>query len=138
MAYLCWCASLRGFWARPNRRSRKEALYKQTTDGKWLGEREEYFKALAESRYLQSRTVFIETLLQWWGDVLRYQHGATEGDALDFPSYADQTFALAERFSTPEVLRRISALEGLRENFGRNVQEQLSIEVAFLGAFGNA
>jgi len=116
---------------------REEALYKQTTDGKWLAEREEYYKALGESRYLQARAFFMETLLQWWGDVLRQQHGATQGEALDFPTYADQTASLAERFSTPEVLRRVSALEGLRENFGRNVQEQLAVEVAFLGAFGN-
>lgn len=113
---------------------REEGLYKQTTDGKWLGEREEYYKALAESRYLQARTLFMETLLQWWGDVLRQQHRAV--DDLDFPSYADQTEQLADRFSTPDVLRRISALEGLRENFNRNVQEQLAIEVAFLEAFG--
>ncbi|MCX6967846.1 MAG: hypothetical protein NTZ46_08740 [Verrucomicrobia bacterium] len=115
---------------------REEGLYKQTTDGKWLAEREEYYKALAESRYLQARTVFMETLLQWWGDVLRQQHGATTGNALDFPAYADQTAKLAGRLSTPEVLRRVSALEALRENFGRNVQEQLAVEVAFLRAFG--
>jgi len=115
---------------------REEGLYKQTTDGKWLAEREEYYKALAESRYLQARTVFIGTLLQWWGDVLRQQQGATAGNALDFPSYAGETAQLAGRFSTPDVLRRVSALEGLRENFGRNVQEQLAVEVAFLGAFG--
>ena len=115
---------------------REEVLYKQTTDGKWLGEREEYYKALAESRYLQARTIFMGTLLQWWGDVLRQQQGATAGNALDFPSYADQTAKLALRFSTTEVLRRVSALETLRENFGRNVQEQLAVEVAFLGAFG--
>ena len=117
---------------------REEGLYKQTTDGKWLGEREEYYKALAESRYLRARTVFMETLLQWWGDVLRQQQGATSGNALDFPAYAGQTAQLATRFSTPEVLRRVSALETLRENFGRNVQEQLAVEVAFLGAFGGA
>jgi len=115
---------------------REEGLYKQTTDGKWLAEREEYYKALAEARYLQARTVFMETLLQWWGDVLRQQHGATGNGALDFPTYAAQTAQLAGRFTTPEVLRRMSALETLRENFGRNVQEQLAVEVAFLGAFG--
>ncbi|MEI6351710.1 MAG: hypothetical protein WCP06_11465 [Verrucomicrobiota bacterium] len=112
---------------------KEEALYKQTTDGKWLAEREEYFKALSESRYLQARTVFVETLLQWWGDVLRQQH---QSSGLDFPLYAADTAALAQRFSTPEILRRVSALENLRENFGRNVQEQLAIEVAFLKAFG--
>jgi DNA polymerase-3 subunit delta' len=115
---------------------REEGLYKQTTDGKWLAEREDYFKALAESRYLQARGFFVETLLQWWGDVLRQQHGATEPGALDFPAYGDQSAAQARRFSTPDVLRRVSALEGLRENFGRNVQEQLAVEVAFLNAFG--
>ena len=116
---------------------REEALYKQTTDGKWLGEREEYYKALSESRYLEARNVFMETLLQWWGDVLRHQHGATAEDALDFPDYAEQTAHLAKSLTTQEVLRRMSALEGLRENFSRNVQEQLAIEVAFLGAFWN-
>lgn len=115
---------------------REESLYKQTTDGKWLSEREEHYKALAESRYLEARTVFMGTLLQWWGDVLRVRHGADSGDALDFPTYRTQTTALAERYTTPDILWRISALEGLRENFGRNVQEQLAIEVAFLEAFG--
>jgi DNA polymerase-3 subunit delta' len=115
---------------------REEGLYKQTTDGKWLAEREDYFKALAESRYLQARGFFVETLLQWWGDVLRQQHGAAEPGSLDFPSYSGQSAAQARRFSTPDVLRRVSALENLRENFGRNVQEQLAVEVAFLKAFG--
>jgi hypothetical protein len=71
--------------------------------------------------------------LQWWGDVLRRQHGS---EVLDFPGYAEATGELATRFSTGEVLRRVTALEGLRENFNRNVQEQLAIEVAFLKAFG--
>jgi len=112
---------------------KEEALYKQTTDGKWLEEREEHYKALIEARYLQLRLGFVDTLLQWWGDVLRHQHGSTH---LDFPGHAADTAALAQRFSTADVLRRVEALEGLRENFGRNVQEQLAIEVAFMTAFG--
>ena len=112
---------------------KEESHYKQTTDGKWLADREDHYKALAESRYLQARTVYVGTLLQWWGDVLRQQHGGAD---LDFPSHAAETAKLAERFPTPDVLRRVSALETLRENFGRNVQEQLAIEVAFLNAFG--
>ncbi|MDD5350183.1 MAG: hypothetical protein PHQ12_08230, partial [Chthoniobacteraceae bacterium] len=56
--------------------------------------------------------------------------------ALDFPGYRAHTAALAQRLTTPDILRRVSALEALRENFGRNVQEQLAIEVAFLEAFG--
>lgn len=117
---------------------REESLYKQTTDGKWLSEREEHYKALAESRYLEARTVFMETLLQWWGDVLRLRHGASGDGALDFPGHRAHTEALAQRLTTPDILRRVTALEGLRENFGRNVQEQLAIEVAFLEGFGEA
>ncbi|HWL53159.1 MAG TPA: hypothetical protein VNQ90_12045 [Chthoniobacteraceae bacterium] len=114
---------------------KEEALYKQTTDGKWLADRSDYFKALGESRYLQARAALVDRLLQWWGDVLRQQHGAA---SLDFPDYTTQTGQLASRFSTPEVLRRVEALEGLRENFNRNVQEQLAVEVAFLKAFGGS
>ena len=33
------------------------------------------------------------------------------------------------------VLWRAAAIAGLCENFGRNVQEQLAVEVAFLEAF---
>jgi len=112
---------------------KEEALYKQTTDGKWLAGRESHFKAIGESRYLQLRAGMVDRLLQWWGDVLRQQHGVSH---LDFPGEAETTAALAQRLPTPEVLRRVEALEGLRENFNRNVQEALAIEVAFLKAFG--
>jgi len=112
---------------------KEEALYKQTTDGKWLASREAHFKAVGEARYLQLRAAMVDRLLQWWGDVLRLQHGAAH---LDFPQERETTAALAGRLPTPEVLRRVEALEGLRENFNRNVQEALAIEVAFLKAFG--
>jgi len=112
---------------------REEALYKQTTDGEWLKEREDYFKALSEARYRREREIFVETLIQWWGDVLRLQHGS---DALDFPDQRAITGKLAQHYDTRDVLRRVEALEALRENFNRTVQEQLAIEVAFLGAFG--
>ena len=114
---------------------RDEALYKQTTEGKWLEDREEHLKVLAEARYLEARAAMVDLLLQWWGDVLRQQHG---GENLDFPGLAETTRALARRCATEDVLRRVSAIEALRENMNRNVQEQLALEVAFLGAFGNA
>ena len=112
---------------------REELLYKQTTEGKWLEGREDYFRALSEAQYLQVRGEVVGTLLQWWGDVLRLRSGAP---TLDFPEYSARTEALAVRMSTPEVLRRVTALEELRENFNRTVQEQLAVEVAFLKAFG--
>lgn len=113
---------------------KEQALYKQATDSaKWLEEREEYFKALNESRYVQQRFALVDTLLQWWADVLRLQNGGPE---LDYPGQAAATERLAVLYPTHEVLARISQLEELRENLNRNVQEQLALEVAFLKAFG--
>ncbi len=111
-----------------------ELHYKQTSDARaWLDEREEYFKAVVEARYQAERAALVETLEQWWADVLRQQHGAA---ALDFPEFAADTAALAGQLSTAQLLRRNAALEQLRENLGRSgVQEQLAIECAFLEAF---
>lgn len=112
----------------------EELHYKQTSDSRaWLDDREEYFKALTEARYQGERAALIETLEQWWADVLRQQHGGT---ALDFPEFSVDTAALAGQLTTPQLLRKNAALEQLRENLGRTgVQEQLAIECAFLKAF---
>lgn len=113
---------------------KEEALYKQTTDNSWLDEREDYYKALTESRYVQQRFALVDTLLQWWADVLRHQQNYTR---LDHPEFAADTARIAAKLTTPQVLQRIAALEELRENFNRNVQELLAIEAAFLKAFGS-
>ena len=42
---------------------------------------------------------------------------------------------MATRLTTPEILRRIRRLEELRDHLGRNVQETLALEVAFLNVF---
>jgi DNA polymerase III subunit delta' len=110
----------------------EEARYKNSTDGAWLEEREEYYKALAESLYLQRRAELIEVLFAWWTDVLRAGSGV---DRRDLPDAREETGALAERFTTPEILRKIRYLEELRDQLGRNIQEALAIEVTFLGIF---
>lgn len=112
----------------------EEKHYKQSSgvSAEWLDDREKYFKALGEARYRNQRLAFVEVLEQWWADVLRQQHQA---EHLDLPECAAETAALAARIPTPQVLRRSVAIAGLRENFGRNVQEQLAVEVAFLEAF---
>ena len=98
----------------------------------WIDDREDFHKALAEARYRNERGVLVDTLECWWADVLRQQQGATH---LDLPDYSADTAALASRFAISDVLARASAIGGLRENFGRNVQEQLAVEVAFMDAF---
>src|SRR5689334_231681 len=111
----------------------EETRYRNATDGAWLEDREDYYKALTESRYIQWRAMLIEVLLEFWSDVLR---ACTNVERRDLPAAKRETAMLAERFTTPEVLRRIQRLEELRDNLGRNIQEALAFEVAFLEVFG--
>ncbi|HXX43039.1 MAG TPA: AAA family ATPase [Chthoniobacterales bacterium] len=111
----------------------EKARYRNATDGAWLEDREEYYKALSESLYLQRRAAVIEILFQWWSDVLRAGTGIV---LRDLPGAKNETEAVAKRFSTNEALRRIRRLESLRDHLSRNIQEPLAIEVAFLQIFG--
>ena len=111
---------------------REQARYKDATDGAWLEEREEYYKALTESLYLQRRASLVETLFAWWTDILRASNDVAQRDV---PGAKQETAALAKRFSTAEILRRIRSLEELRDHLNRNVHENLAIEVAFLAIF---
>ena len=60
---------------------REEVRYKNTTDGAWLDDREDYFKALTESQYVRQRSRLIETLFLWWSDVLRANTGVARPGA---------------------------------------------------------
>src|SRR5256714_199121 len=40
--------------------------YGKSTDGAWLEDREEYYKALSESLYIQRRAMLLEVLLEFW------------------------------------------------------------------------
>src|SRR2546426_3129341 len=87
---------------------RETTRYKDATDGVWLEEREEYYKALTESLYLQRRAALVETLFAWWTDILRASNGVTQRD---MPALKEETSALAHRFSAAEILKRIRSLE---------------------------
>ncbi len=106
--------------------------YRDATDGAWLEEREQYYKARAESLYLQRRAELIETLFAWWSDVLRSSNGVAQRS---LPGAGKETAALASRFTTAEILKRIRYLEELRDHLNRNIHEALAIEVAFLTIF---
>jgi DNA polymerase-3 subunit delta' len=111
---------------------RDEARYRNTTDGAWLDEREDYYKALTESQYVRQRARLLEILFLWWSDVLRANTGVARRE---LPKAKKQIEALASRLKTPEILRRIRRLEELRDHLGRNIQEALAVEVAFLSVF---
>jgi len=113
----------------------EETRYRNSTDsGDWLEDREDYYKALTESLYIQRRAMLVEVLIEFWSDVLR---ACSSVPHRDFPAAKKETAALAERFSAADVLRRIQRLEELRDNLGRNIQEALAFEVAFLDVFGS-
>jgi DNA polymerase-3 subunit delta' len=113
---------------------REEAHYRNSTDGAWLEAREDYYKALNESLYLQQRARLVETLFVWWSDVLRTGSGVARRD---LPAATKATDVVSKRFTIPEILRRIRVLEELRDHLGRNIQEALAIEVAFLRIFAS-
>ena len=113
---------------------KEQARYKDATDGAWLEEREHYYKALTESLYLQRRAGLIETLFAWWSDVLRSSTGV---ERRNLPGARKETDALASRFNNAEILQRVRCLEELRDHLGRNIQEALAIEVAFLTIFSD-
>jgi len=110
----------------------EQTRYKDATDGAWLEEREQYYKARAESLYLQRRAGLIETLFAWWSDVLRSSKNVAQHS---LPRAVGETGALASRFSVAEILKRIRSLEELRDHLDRNIHEALATEVAFLSVF---
>ena len=112
----------------------EEVRYQNSTDGSWLEEREDYYKALTESQYVQRRAHLLEVLFLWWTDVLRSKTGV---NARDFPDLKTEIDSLAARFRTPEILKRLRRLEELRDHLAYNIQEALAIEVAFLKVFGS-
>lgn len=106
--------------------------YRKVTEGDWLKKREDYYKGLIESEYLQFRGQLMEYLVAWFGDALRQQAG---GQRLDLPDYAEHTAAVAGKVPGEELDRRIEVFEKLRSHFATNVQEVLAMEVAFIRAF---
>ena len=112
---------------------REQARYQNSTDGSWLDAREDYYKALSESLYIRRRSTLLETLVEWWSDVLRANRSLPMRDC---PGAKKETDELAKRFTAAQILRRIRRLEDLRDHLARNIQEALAIEVAFLEVFG--
>ena len=109
------------------------ATYKNATDGTWLEEREKFYQGLTESEYLAERTGLVDLLIGWFGDAVRQKAEVT---GLAYPEFAKQTGVLAKGHEMDSLLTRQDALQELRESFGTNTQEALTLEVGFLKAFG--
>lgn len=111
---------------------KEQARYMEATDGAYLEEREQHYKALTESLYLQRRAALTEMLLLWWSDVLKSNQKVTQRS---LPDAAREIAALAARFGAAETLKRIRCVEELRDQLSRNIHEALAVEVAFLALF---
>jgi DNA polymerase-3 subunit delta' len=112
---------------------KEEQRYRQTTDGAWLAEREDYYKAMTESVYREHRSRLLETLFLWWADVLRARVGL---DARALSDCAKATTKIASGLKTTDVLKRIRRLEEMRDQLNTTAQEALVLEVACLRVFG--
>ena len=115
------------------RLGRETEAYKQRTDGRWLEREEERLVVLTESRYLKARAASVDRLIEWFSDAIRLRSGAQQ---IDLEPYRSDIQRFGEKHTVPELMRRYQALVELQENFARNVQETLAIEVAFIAAFG--
>jgi DNA polymerase III subunit delta' len=105
-----------------------EDKYERKDYGDWLDEREDYHNVRANSRYLAERERLVGAVARWWQTVLHVSLGIATGAT---PAQA----SVAARLSTPEILHRLERVEDLHEWLGRNIQETLALEVAFLDVF---
>jgi len=111
----------------------EEAMYAKTTEGSWLKERKEYYKAQTESEYLLERTLLMNTLVSWLGDIVRAKSGHSH---LDYPQIKTLTHKLSESQEMNQLLQRMENIEKLRDALTTNADEKLALEVGFMNAFG--
>ncbi len=113
---------------------REVAHYDRKTDaGAWLRQREDYFEALAQARYLEARSRALGLVVTWFGDLVRRRSGHPR---LAFPHYEAVITQAAGALPLDDWLRRLTCLEDLRRAYETNVNEALATELAFLGAMG--
>lgn len=112
-----------------------ENHYRESTEGKWLEDRDAFFKVLTESRYVQRRAEILDLLMVWWADVLRAKQGHAR---IEFKENDECVQRLAREMEAPEILRRLQSLEEMRAYLDRNIQEALVFDVCLVKAFETA
>lgn len=99
----------------------EQAHYKQSTDGKWLEDREDQLKASAEAAVVRRR-----------GELLQVVHHHL---ALRLTAHAATTISPEHAADARAWLRCTDALDALAADLQRGVYESLAIEAGFLNLF---
>lgn len=89
--------------------------------------------AAIESEYLMERSYLLDFFMSWFGDALKLKSGSTH---LQFTEYKTELAKLAESETTSSLIRRIEAMEHLREDLKTNAQETLTLDVRLMEALG--
>ncbi|GHC66507.1 hypothetical protein GCM10007100_38000 [Roseibacillus persicicus] len=108
------------------------AHYKNSSEGKWLEEREEAMKAELAGELVEAKTALVQWLTAWMGDAVRSKFG---GDRFDLPRQKEFTKSFGGSQDLPSLLRRTDALKDLVALQETNAQETLVLETCLLCAF---
>lgn len=98
--------------------------YKNTTDGKWLEDREEQFKAMLESRSFRLRRDLLASVADHLAKGLRIM-----------PLSPDPAMARIAQIPQKTLLRKMECVERLQRLLDRGVNESLALEASFLELF---
>jgi DNA polymerase-3 subunit delta' len=110
----------------------ENALYKNSSEGKWLQEREEAMKAELAGELVEARQALVQWLAAWMGDAVRARYGC---DRLDLPGQEEYTKAFGQSQDLPSLLRRTDSLGEMASLLETNAQDNLVLETCLLGAF---
>lgn len=97
----------------------------------WEKQMQEATAAHIEMEYLAERDNLLDFFMAWLGDALLL---ASKAPQLRFPQYKEALEELLLRESLPSLIRRIEALERLRDDLKTNVHEALALDVRLLEA----
>ncbi len=111
----------------------EKVKYQKIVDAKWMDDREKIHLAQASADYLAERSLMIETIHAWVGDLLRLKAG---GEGLEFPEFAGVMAEAVGNEDLDVLLRRVAAMEELRRLLETNVVEALALEVSLMNTFG--
>lgn len=125
--------------AKESIRKRHESALKETSKGialatgvkDWEKQMEDVNNAVIEAEYLNERDNLLDFFIAWFGDALRLKSRAPH---IQLSEYEDELKSLSSTKSVPELMRRIAAIENLRDDLKTNVHEQLALDVRLLEA----